>query len=56
MRDFEQPGSLAELAARINGIRRDHPALQHDRGLAFHQTDNAELLCYSKRSADGGAI
>jgi starch synthase (maltosyl-transferring) len=53
VRNFEQAGSLAELAARINGIRRDHPALQHDRGLAFHQTDNAELLCYSKRSTDG---
>ena len=40
-RDFEQAGSLAELVGRINAIRRDHPALQHDWGLAFHQTDNA---------------
>ena len=48
-----RPDSLAELIARINAIRRDHPALQHDRGLAFHPTDNDELLCYSKRSADG---
>jgi starch synthase (maltosyl-transferring) len=53
VRNFEQAASLSELITRINGIRRDHPALQHDRGLAFHQTDNAEILCYSKRSTDG---
>ncbi|MEP6916878.1 MAG: alpha-1,4-glucan--maltose-1-phosphate maltosyltransferase, partial [Acidobacteriota bacterium] len=53
IRNFEQPGSLAPLAGRLNMIRREHPALQHDRGLAFHQTDHAEILCYSKRSIDG---
>jgi starch synthase (maltosyl-transferring) len=52
-RNFEQADSLAELVGQINTIRRDHPALQHDWGLAFHQTDNAELICYSKRSVDG---
>jgi starch synthase (maltosyl-transferring) len=52
-RNFEQAGSLAELAGRINAIRREHPALQHDWGLAFHQTDNAEIICYSKQSVDG---
>jgi starch synthase (maltosyl-transferring) len=52
VRDFEQPGSLAELIGRINTIRRAHPALHHDWGLAFHATDNPQLLCYSKRSVD----
>jgi starch synthase (maltosyl-transferring) len=52
-RNFEQAGSLAELIGRINAIRRAHPALQHDWGLAFHPTDNAEIICYSKRSVDG---
>jgi starch synthase (maltosyl-transferring) len=56
VRNFEQPGSLAELIGRVNGIRRDHPALQHDWGLQFHQTDNPQLLCYSKRSVDGGDV
>lgn len=51
-RDFARPGSLAELIARVNEIRRGHPALQFDSGLAFHQTDNDQLLCYSKRSPD----
>jgi starch synthase (maltosyl-transferring) len=53
VRDFDQPGNLAELIGRLNGIRRDHPALQHDWGLQFHATDNPQLLCYSKRSVDG---
>jgi starch synthase (maltosyl-transferring) len=53
VRDFDQPGSLAETIGRVNAIRGAHPALQHDRGLRFHQTDNRELLCYSKQSPDG---
>ena len=52
-RDYLQAGSLAELIGRINAVRRDHPALQHDWGLAFHQTDNPEILAYSKRSTNG---
>jgi starch synthase (maltosyl-transferring) len=52
-RNFDQPDSLAALIREVNTIRRRHPALQHDHGLAFHATDNPELLCYSKRSVDG---
>jgi starch synthase (maltosyl-transferring) len=55
-RNFEHPGSLAELIGRINTIRREHPALQHDWALGFHQTDNPQLICYSKRSTDGGDL
>ena len=53
VRDYQRADSLAELIGRINAIRRTHPALQHDSGLAFHRTDNGELLAYSKRSPDG---
>jgi starch synthase (maltosyl-transferring) len=56
IRDVEQPNSLAELITRINGIRRDHPALQRDRGLRFHPTDNPKIICYSKRSLDGSDL
>ena len=52
-RNYQAAGSLAELIGRVNGIRRDHPALQHDWGLTFHATDNTALLAYSKRSPDG---
>ena len=53
VRNFEQPQSLAELIGRVNQIRRDHPALQRDWGLRFHNTDNPQLLAYSKRSIAG---
>ncbi len=34
-------------------IRRHHPALQIDRTLRFHATDNPEIIAYEKQSADG---
>jgi len=49
-RDFAAPGNLSELIARVNAIRRDHRSLQFDHGLAFHETDNPQLICYSKRA------
>jgi starch synthase (maltosyl-transferring) len=51
--DLDAPHSLREVITRVNRIRREHPALQTDRGLALHATDNEQLLCYSKRSPDG---
>jgi starch synthase (maltosyl-transferring) len=53
VRDYKRADSLAEFISQINAIRRSHPALQHDWGLSFHRTDNAEILAYSKRSVDG---
>ena len=55
-RDFDRADSLAEMIGRINGIRAAHPALQHDRTLAFHSTDNDALICYSKRTEDGSDL
>ena len=50
--DRDQPGSLKELIGRVNGIRREHTALQHDWTLQFHPTDTPQLIAYSKRSED----
>jgi starch synthase (maltosyl-transferring) len=47
-RDWNQPGNLSELVARVNEIRRDYPALQTNDTLAFHPTDNGALLWFSK--------
>jgi starch synthase (maltosyl-transferring) len=44
---------MRELIARVNLIRRDHPALQHDRTLRFHPADNDQLIAYSKTLPDG---
>ena len=48
--DRENSSSLVPLVSRLNGIRNSHPALQSDWSLAFHPTDNPQLLCYSKRA------
>jgi starch synthase (maltosyl-transferring) len=48
--DLTRSESLRRVISRLNRIRRDHPALQRDRSLRFHGTDNEHLLCYSKRS------
>jgi starch synthase (maltosyl-transferring) len=46
--ELKSPDSLAGLITRVNEIRHDHPALQHDRTLRFHRVDNDRLLAYSK--------
>jgi starch synthase (maltosyl-transferring) len=48
-RDWSQ-ATLNELIARVNEIRRQHPALQYNDGLAFHETDNPAFLWFSKRT------
>lgn len=51
-RDLNAEGSLRDLIARVNRIRKDNPALQSDRRLRFHDTDNPQLLCFSKSTDD----
>jgi starch synthase (maltosyl-transferring) len=48
--DTASPASLAPFIAKVNAIRHAHAALQSDWSLAFHPTDNPQLLCYSKRA------
>ncbi|GAB4347724.1 MAG: alpha-1,4-glucan--maltose-1-phosphate maltosyltransferase [Candidatus Abyssubacteria bacterium] len=50
--DIAQPGSLRELIARVNRVRRENVALQNDRNLLFHHIDNEELISYSKHTDD----
>jgi starch synthase (maltosyl-transferring) len=51
--DWDRPGNIAELVCQVNKIRHAHPALQFDRTLQFHATDNPEIVAYSKRAPDG---
>ncbi len=55
-RDFaaaeKQGRSLAPYLARLNQVRREHPALQRLRGLTFHTSDDPALLVYSRRAGD----
>jgi starch synthase (maltosyl-transferring) len=50
--DIKSPNSLKDFIARVNGIRRENPALQSDLSLHFHSVDNDQLICYSKRTED----
>ncbi len=47
---------LRPLLAALNRIRRAHPALQRDRGIAFHPVDGAGLVAYSRATDDGGDV
>ena len=44
---------MRELISRVNQIRREHPALRHDRTLRFHPSDNEHLIAFSKTLPDG---
>ncbi|HEY1421405.1 MAG TPA: alpha-1,4-glucan--maltose-1-phosphate maltosyltransferase [Candidatus Dormibacteraeota bacterium] len=50
--NLDSPDSLRELMTLVNEIRVENPALQTDRGLRFHPTENDQLLAYSKSSPD----
>ncbi|HEU6449078.1 MAG TPA: alpha-1,4-glucan--maltose-1-phosphate maltosyltransferase [Verrucomicrobiae bacterium] len=50
--NLSAPHSLDALITRVNGIRRDNPALQSNRNLIFHHTDNPELIAYTKSTDD----
>jgi starch synthase (maltosyl-transferring) len=52
----DDPNSLRELITVINRIRLENPALQTDRGLRFHPTENDQLLAYSKTTPDNGNV
>lgn len=53
--DLARADSLAPFVGLLNRIRRDNPALQDGAGLRFFDTDNEQLLCYARQSADGAS-
>ena len=46
------PWSLRDYITRVNEIRRDNPALHHNRNLRFFEVDNDSILCYGKSTPD----
>ena len=48
VRDFDAPGNIVSEIARLNRIRRAHPALHSHLGLAFYNTDNEQVIVYGK--------
>ncbi len=50
--DRDAPGNLSSLISLVNRIRRENPALQRDDRLRFHETDNEQIIVYSKDTED----
>jgi starch synthase (maltosyl-transferring) len=48
----ESASSLRPAVTALNAIRHRHPALWSNHSLRFHESDNPQLLCYSKRAVD----
>ncbi|HVW01482.1 MAG TPA: alpha-1,4-glucan--maltose-1-phosphate maltosyltransferase, partial [Planctomycetaceae bacterium] len=50
--DFERTGTLYDFVARINRLRRENPALAHDRTLKFYDIDNPQMIAFGKSLPD----
>jgi starch synthase (maltosyl-transferring) len=51
-RDWNAPGNIKDLVARLNAARRDNPALQHLTNLRFHNAENDQILFYAKATGN----
>src|SRR5262249_7707078 len=51
VRDWNRSGNIKDYIARLNGIRRDNPALHGYRNLQFYQADSAHVLFYGKATS-----
>jgi starch synthase (maltosyl-transferring) len=54
--DLGHRSTLRPLISLVNAIRKQNPALQSNRGLQFHSTENDQIICYSKRTEDNSNI
>jgi starch synthase (maltosyl-transferring) len=54
--DLGSRSTLRPLISLVNAIRKQNPALQSNRGLQFHSTENDQIICYSKRTEDNSNI
>jgi starch synthase (maltosyl-transferring) len=52
----DAPNSLRPLITLLNEARRANRALQRNENLVFHPTDNAQVMAYSKATADGADV
>jgi starch synthase (maltosyl-transferring) len=50
--DWDRAGNIREFITRVNGIRRDNPALASNDRLRFYLMDNEQLIFYGKTTKD----
>ncbi|MDT0685875.1 alpha-1,4-glucan--maltose-1-phosphate maltosyltransferase [Autumnicola psychrophila] len=46
--DWYRPTRIKELIGKLNSIRNENPALQTTYNIAFAETDNDQIICYTK--------
>jgi starch synthase (maltosyl-transferring) len=51
VRDWDAPGNIKPYIAKLNALRRAHPALQRYTNLEFYDTDDDAVLFYGKMDA-----
>jgi starch synthase (maltosyl-transferring) len=56
LHDIDRPDSLKDFIARVNRIRRGSPALAHRGTLEFHESENKQIICYSRAADDRSDI
>jgi starch synthase (maltosyl-transferring) len=57
VRDWDAPGHIKPYIAKLNALRRAHPALQRSTTLEFHDADDEAVLFYGKTDvARGDAV
>jgi starch synthase (maltosyl-transferring) len=50
--DWDRPGNLKNDIARVNQMRKAHPALQRTNNIRFIETDNEKILAFLKQTPD----
>ena len=55
-RDFDAPGNIRDLITRLNAVRRSEKALQSTGNVEFHQSDNPNIIFYTRQSNDGKEV
>jgi starch synthase (maltosyl-transferring) len=50
--DWDRPGNIKDVLARLNAIRRENPALQMTRNIRFCTVNNDKLLAFYKATGD----
>jgi len=50
--DWDRPGNISDYIARLNQIRREHPALHEYENLRFIDTSDDNILAYCKATPD----
>ncbi len=52
VRDWNAPGNIKDLVAKLNAIRRENPAFRRLDNLRFLETDNDRMIFYVKATPD----